>query len=79
MIEANAYLSQRKIAETLFPHYDIVKRLIVKELNLRLVNFKWILHTLTASRKLGRVKIRGNISGSSTDFKLTISLVPSGG
>jgi hypothetical protein len=57
MIEEKPYLSQRKIAQTLSLHHNIVKRLITEELNLRRVNFKKVPHTLTASHKLRRVTI----------------------
>jgi hypothetical protein len=47
-IEENPYLSQKKIAQTLPLHHDIVKRLITEELRLPRANFKWITHTVTA-------------------------------
>jgi plasmid maintenance system antidote protein VapI len=33
MIEENSYLSQKKIAQTLSLHHNIVRRLITEELN----------------------------------------------
>jgi hypothetical protein len=56
MIEENLYFSQ-KIGQTLSLHHDIVKKLITGDLDLRWVNLKWILQTLTTSQKLERVKI----------------------
>jgi hypothetical protein len=44
------------LAEALSLHHDIVKRLMMEELNLRQVNFKWVPHTLTASQKLESIK-----------------------
>jgi hypothetical protein len=57
IIEENPYLSQKKIAQTLFLQYDIVKRLITAELNLQQGNFKCVPHTITTSQKLERVRI----------------------
>jgi hypothetical protein len=63
MIEENPYLSQKKIAQILPPCYDIVKRLITKDLNLHHVNFKSVPQALTVSRKLERVKISRKLFG----------------
>jgi hypothetical protein len=57
MVEENPYLSQKQIAQILSLCPDIVKRLIIEELNLRRVKIKWLLHTLTARQKLEMVKI----------------------
>jgi hypothetical protein len=57
VIEDNPYISQKKIAQPLSFHYDIMKRLIPEELGLRRANFKWVSHILTANQKLERVKI----------------------
>jgi hypothetical protein len=54
-------------------HDEIVKRLITEELNLRLVNFNRVPHTLTASQKLERAKISRNLSGQFNKLQLTIS------
>jgi hypothetical protein len=72
MIEENQYLSQKEIAQALSLCHDIMKRLITEELNLQRVNFKRVLHTLAASQNWKGSRFRGNFSGKSTNFKLTI-------
>jgi hypothetical protein len=79
MIEQNPYLSQKNIAQTLSLHRDTVKILMMEELNLPRIKFKWIPRSLTASQKLERVKISRKIFGASKHFKSMISFVPSRG
>jgi hypothetical protein len=78
MIEENPYRSQKKIAETLSLHHNVAKGLITEELNLQQIKFKRVPHTLTANLPLEKVKISLKLSGSSTNFKSTISPVSSG-
>jgi hypothetical protein len=63
MVEDNPDLSQKKIAQGLPLHRDIVRRLITEELNWRPVNFRWIPHILTTSQKSERVKISRKLFG----------------
>jgi hypothetical protein len=49
MIEENPCLSQKKIAQTLSLHHDIVKRSIIEEENMRQENLKWVAYTPTVS------------------------------
>jgi uncharacterized protein YacL (UPF0231 family) len=71
MAEENPYQSQKKTAQTLSLHHNIVKRWITEELNLRRVKVRWVLHTLTASQKLERDKISRKLSGHLTQFQVT--------
>jgi hypothetical protein len=50
LIDDDPYLSQKKITPALALHHDIVKKLIIKELNFRRINFRWVPHTLTTSQ-----------------------------
>jgi hypothetical protein len=57
LVSCTPYLSQKNLALALSVHCGIVKRLIVEELNLPRVNFKWVPHALGTTQELERVKI----------------------
>jgi radical SAM superfamily enzyme with C-terminal helix-hairpin-helix motif len=63
MIKANPHRLQIKTAQTLSLHDDMMKRLIIEELNLRRLNLKRVLHTLTTRQKLEKVKISQKLFG----------------
>jgi hypothetical protein len=56
LLDENAYLSQKQIASVLSIHQTIVKYVLLEDLLLRQVNFKWIPHLLNDDQKPERVR-----------------------
>jgi transposase len=57
LLTENLYLSQKTVATMLNIHYSLAKRIFLKELLLRKVNFKWIPHSLNDHQKQERVRL----------------------
>jgi histone-lysine N-methyltransferase SETMAR len=60
-IESEESLSQKKIAHILGIHHETVKSILRSDLNMRKVNFKWLLHALNNSQKAARAEVSGEL------------------
>jgi transposase len=56
-LEDDPFISQKKIEKTLDVHHATVKRILVKNLWPRKVNFKWIPHRRNEAQKAERVRL----------------------
>ena len=54
-MEENTFISQKKLARALSVHPATIHRILVEDLNLIRVNYRWIPHTLSPTQKETRV------------------------
>jgi hypothetical protein len=57
LIESERFLSHKQIGHMFGLHQDAAKRILRDDLQMRKVNCKWILHTLSSSQKASRVQV----------------------
>jgi hypothetical protein len=61
IIGRNFYLSQKRIARILSIHRTTVKHVLLEDLLLRKVNFKWISHLLNDDQKSERIRLSNQL------------------
>jgi hypothetical protein len=57
LIEGGGYLSPKKIAQMLGVYHETIEHILGDELNMRKVNFNWVLHALDSSEKAVGVQV----------------------